>query len=67
MIPRIDERDRILSPAEVVAKTSLSRSTIWRMSKRSEFPPPTKLSPGRIGWSLSTISRWLADREAEAA
>jgi len=63
------ETDRILSPAEVTARTSLSRTTLWRLARdtTSDFPRPIRLSPGRIGWSASSLDRYLADRQAPAA
>lgn len=59
--------DRIMPPKAVMAKTSLSRTTIWRMSRRGEFPAPVRLTSNRIGWSLNAVEAWLADRMAEAA
>jgi hypothetical protein len=35
-----------------------------RMVAREEFPPPVTLSPGRVGWRLSTIKEWIASRPA---
>lgn len=55
--------DRIVSPKAVTARTSLSRTTIWRLARKGEFPSPLKLSENRIGWSLNAIEAWLADRQ----
>jgi prophage regulatory protein len=62
--------DRIVSPKAVIAKTSLSRTTLWRLSRRGEFPAPVRLSTNRIGWSLKAVEAWVASRtpnQAEAA
>lgn len=56
--------DRIVSPKVVTNKTSLSRTTLWRLSRKGEFPSPVKLSENRIGWSLNAVETWLADRQA---
>lgn len=58
-----EETDRILSPVEVMSTTTLSRTTLWRLTKRRDFPAPVQLSPGRIGWRRSMVESWLAARE----
>lgn len=64
----VDQYDRVLSPKAVAAMTSLSRTTIWRLSrKRGEFPAPIQLSENRIGWSASSVSNWLAERVRASA
>ncbi len=42
--------DRILRCHDVLETTGLSRSTIYRMMERDEFPKPTKLGVRAIGW-----------------
>lgn len=59
--------DRFLSPEEVVSRTTLSRTTLWRMVRRGDFPKKTVLSPGRIGWSEKAVNAWIAERTQEAA
>ena len=48
----------------VVALTGLSATTLWRLTRRGEFPEPIRLSAGAVGWLDSEISAWLADRAA---
>lgn len=50
---------------DVVSATSLSRATIYRMIKRSQFPDRVRLSENRVGWSEKAIRDWLAKRTAE--
>jgi prophage regulatory protein len=52
---------QLLSKKEVTALTSLSATTIWRLVRSKLFPPPIKLSPGRIGWRLGSVIDWLND------
>jgi prophage regulatory protein len=59
--------DLILPPNEVVRRTNLSRATLYRMWKRSEFPSPIQLSPRRIGFSSAQVESWLQQRMAHAA
>ena len=39
-----------------------SRSTLWRMWRKGEFPKPIKISPGRVGWLQSEIDAWKTAR-----
>lgn len=53
--------DRFLREEEVLAVTSLSRATIWRLVKAKQFPPPVNITSGRVGWRESAIASWQAD------
>lgn len=50
---------RILHPAVVCDRTSVSRTTLWRMVKQGAFPAPVRLSNNRIGWLETDIQSWL--------
>ena len=58
--------DRVLRPREVVKIVGISRSTLWRYVVAGKFPKPVKPTPSTIGWCQSDMSRWLAQRRAEA-
>ncbi len=49
---------------EVENLTGLSRSTIYDIMKRGEFPRPVKLAAKAVGWPESKITEWLESREA---
>ena len=53
----------ILSPHKLSELIGLSSTTLWRMRRRGELPEPIRLSPGRVGWSVAVIEKWLAERE----
>ncbi len=55
-------QDKMLRPAEVMARTGLSRVTIWRRVKAGNFPAPTELGENSIGWPASVITEWLDNR-----
>jgi predicted DNA-binding transcriptional regulator AlpA len=55
---------RLLSREEVEARTSLSKTTIWRRVRAGEFPSPVRLGPSRIAWVEASISEWIATRVA---
>ncbi len=48
----------------VVVMTSLSATTLWRLTQRGEFPQPIRLSSGAVGWLDSEVRAWLAERAA---
>ena len=46
----------------VLAKTGLSRSTIYLKISRGEFPAPVKLGLRAVAWPETAIARWIAAR-----
>ena len=59
--------DRILRPAELAERLSVSRATLWRMRRRKEIPEPLRISRGGVGWRESTFEHWLNEREVEVS
>jgi len=57
------EETIILNAKQLVNKIGLSRTTIWRMENRGEFPKRIALSPRRIGWIVEEIEEWLMTRK----
>jgi prophage regulatory protein len=61
----------LLPIEEVSARTSLSRSEIYRRIALGEFPRPIRLSGstgargGRVAFVSTEIDTWIADRVAE--
>lgn len=47
---------------DVVARTGLSRSTIYELISRDEFPPQISLGRRSVGWLESEIQDWINDR-----
>lgn len=54
--------DRLISVREMIARTSLSRSTLWRMVRMGHLPAPVQITPARIAWRESQIAAWLEAR-----
>ena len=50
---------------EVVARTTLSRATIYKSIKEGTFPQQYKLSPLRSAWLENEINKWIEDRVSE--
>jgi prophage regulatory protein len=47
---------------EVSRRTSLSRTTAWRLQKQDDFPSPYPISPGRVGHLEREVDAWIASR-----
>jgi prophage regulatory protein len=50
---------RALRLPHVMAKTGLSRTHIYRLIKRAEFPAPFKLSDRLAVWNEAEVDAWL--------
>jgi prophage regulatory protein len=59
--PAVREPDRIIRLKTVLARTGLSRSTIYRKIAEGTFPPQIRISVNGAGWKESNINRWVAD------
>lgn len=56
----------ILTLPEVLQRTKVSRSTLYAMLDRGEFPRPFKLGERKNGWTAAQLDAWEAEREAES-
>lgn len=55
------EPDRIVRMNTVLARTGLSKSTIYRKIAEGTFPAQLRISINGAGWRESDINRWVAD------
>ncbi len=46
----------------VEAATGLSRSSLYAMMDRGEFPRPIRIGKRAVAWPQSAIEAWLANR-----
>lgn len=53
--------DRIIRLQTVLARTGLSRSTLYRKIAEGTFPPQVRISVHGAGWYESAINCWIAD------
>jgi prophage regulatory protein len=59
--------NRFIPLPEVRARTTLSRSEIYRRISLGVFPTPVPLGGGRrVAWLESDVATWIADRLAAA-
>ncbi len=47
---------------EVIARTGLSRSTIYNLIQKGEFPSQINLGPRAVGWVENEIVDWIEAR-----
>ena len=50
---------RVWRLPEVILQTGLSRSTIYEMIKRDEFPRQFNLGARAVGWVADDVLAWL--------
>ena len=53
---------KILRIRDVTITTGLSRTTLWRLERRGDFPRRIRLSPNSTGWIESEIEQWIESR-----
>lgn len=51
--------ERILTLNQVLERTSLCKTTVYRRIKDGTFPPMIHISKRRSGWHESEIDRWI--------
>lgn len=51
--------DRLLKIADVMSCTALSRSHIYTLISRGQFPAPRKLGPKCSRWVESEVAAWM--------
>lgn len=54
---------RLLRRPAVEELTGLSRSSIYALMDRGEFPRPRRIGRRAVAWDEATLERWLATRE----
>lgn len=54
--------DGMLRISEVSELTGLSRPTIYRRMRDSDFPRPRQMGPRAVRWSESAVRHWLETR-----
>jgi prophage regulatory protein len=54
-----DSNDRILRIKAVLARTGLSRSTLYRKIQNGSFPRQVRISTRCAGWRESAINAWM--------
>ena len=55
---------RFLRLPEVLARTGLSRSTIYVRLDQGRFPQPVSLGARAVGWIEAEVDEWMRERIA---
>lgn len=55
--------DKILRRAAVEEMTGLSRSTLYRMMDRNNFPRLVRLGQRAVGWRPKVVEAWIVQCE----
>jgi len=55
---------RFLRLPEVLARTGLSRSTIYVRLEQGRFPRPVSLGGRAVGWIEAEVDEWIRERIA---
>ncbi len=58
-------QDEILRWPEVHKITKLSRTTVWRLVRKGQFPKPFWISTNLRGWLRSDIDCWIEERSGQ--
>ena len=53
--------DQIWNIKTLLAKTGLSRSTVYKYVAAGIFPKPRQLGPRRVGWLAADVTAWMAE------
>ena len=50
---------RVLRVRDVIEKTGLRRSTIYKAMAQYGFPRPVRITPRAVGWVEAEVDLWL--------
>ena len=59
----MQEQDRIVRIRTVLARSGLSRSTLYRKIEKGTFPKQVRINDYCRGWRESELNRWIANPE----
>ena len=54
--------NKILRRPEILNRTGLCRTTIYKLIAQNNFPKPVKLGTRAVGWLESDINEWIESR-----
>jgi prophage regulatory protein len=66
MNPSFSNYNRALRLREVADRTGLSKTHIYRLIQRGQFPTPARLSERVVAWDEAAVNAWLSERFAAA-
>jgi predicted DNA-binding transcriptional regulator AlpA len=54
--------DRVLRIKEVMSRTGLGRTTIWRLEREGRFPARVRISHNAVAWREHEVLAWIRGR-----
>lgn len=57
-----EQVERFVRLDEVILRTGLKRSTIYKKIKEGSFPKSISITATSVAWLESEISEWIADK-----
>lgn len=54
--------ERFIRLDELISKTGLGRSTIYRMIDKGEFPKPINITSNKVAWLQSEVTEWMKSK-----
>jgi len=58
----VGNNEKILKIHQVVEIVGISRSSVYTMIQRNDFPKPLKLGSRSSGWLKSEVDAWIESR-----
>jgi prophage regulatory protein len=55
-------RLQLLRPNDAARALGISTATLWRLSKRSDFPRAFRVGVQALAWSAAELEQWLETR-----
>ena len=56
---------KLLRQCEVIERTGLCRSTIWKLRQAGDFPPARRIVGRVVGFAEADVEAWLRARPVE--
>lgn len=54
---------KVIRRKEVSERTGLSRSTIYELIRKQQFPTQIRLTERSVGWLESDIEKWIQSKK----
>lgn len=61
----MSSNEKIVRLPEAKRQVGLSRSQIYLLVRRGEFPAPVRLGPRAVGWLQSELDIWIQEKADE--
>ncbi|MGD9949326.1 MAG: helix-turn-helix transcriptional regulator [Desulfobulbus sp.] len=54
--------ERFLRLGDVLERTALSRSTVYKKIQEGDFPPPVKVGLRASRWKETSVNQWINEK-----